>query len=53
MLEYLKRYKLTYFINNDNKVDNFYTKEVKVGEYWDAHMIDDRSSIQFDEAKFE
>ncbi len=53
MLEYLKRYKLTYFINNDNKVDNFYTKEVKVGEYWDAYMIDDRSSIQFGEAKFE
>ncbi len=53
MLEYLKRYKLIYFINNDNKVDNFYTKEVKVGEYWDAYMIDDRSSIQFGEAKFE
>ncbi|RUO85968.1 hypothetical protein, partial [Spiroplasma endosymbiont of Megaselia nigra] len=42
-----------YFINNDNKADNFYTKEVKVGKYWDAYMIDDRSSIQFGEAKFE
>ncbi len=53
MLEYLKQYKLSYFINNDNKADNFYTKEVKVGKYWDAYMIDDRSSIQFGEAKFE
>ncbi|MBW3057640.1 hypothetical protein D6D54_04905 [Spiroplasma poulsonii] len=53
MLEYLKQYKLSYFINNDNKADNFYTKEVKVGKYWDAYMIDDRSSIQFVEAKFE
>ncbi|WP_253301032.1 hypothetical protein [Spiroplasma endosymbiont of Phyllotreta cruciferae] len=53
MLEYLKQYKLSYFINNDNKADNFYTKEVKVGKYWDAYMIDDRSSIQFGDAKFE
>ncbi len=53
MLEYLKQYKLSYFINNDNKADNFYTKEVKVGKYWDAYMIYDRSSIQFGEAKFE
>ncbi|WP_419333857.1 hypothetical protein [Spiroplasma endosymbiont of Sarcophaga variegata] len=53
MLEYLKQYKLSYFMNNDNKADNFYTKEVKVGKYWDAYMIDDRSSIQFGEAKFE
>ncbi|MBW3059376.1 MAG: hypothetical protein CXB60_10235 [Spiroplasma poulsonii] len=53
ILEYLKQYKLSYFINNDNKADNFYTKEVKVGKYWDAYMIDDRSSIQFGEAKFE
>jgi hypothetical protein len=53
MLEYLNQYKLSYFINNDNKADNFYTKEVKVGKYWDAYMIDDRSSIQFGEAKFE
>ncbi|WP_338955195.1 hypothetical protein [Spiroplasma endosymbiont of Polydrusus cervinus] len=53
MLEYLKQYKLSYFINNDNKADNFYTKEVKVGKYWDVYMIDDRSSIQFGEAKFE
>ncbi|WP_425378138.1 hypothetical protein [Spiroplasma endosymbiont of Polydrusus pterygomalis] len=53
MLEYLKQYKLSYFINNDNKADNFYTKEVKVGKHWDAYMIDDRSSIQFGEAKFE
>ncbi|ALA97357.1 P123 [Spiroplasma kunkelii CR2-3x] len=53
MLEYLKQYKLSYFINNDNKADNFYTKEVKVGKYWDAYMVDDRSSIQFGEAKFE
>ncbi|WP_425378313.1 hypothetical protein [Spiroplasma endosymbiont of Polydrusus pterygomalis] len=53
MLAYLKQYKLSYFINNDNKADNFYTKEVKVGKYWDAYMIDDRSSIQFGEAKFE
>ncbi len=53
MLEYLNQYKLSYFINNENKADNFYTKEVKVGKYWDAYMIDDRSSIQFGEAKFE
>ncbi|WP_425377648.1 hypothetical protein [Spiroplasma endosymbiont of Polydrusus pterygomalis] len=53
MLAYLKQYKLSYFINNDNKADNFYTKEVKVGKHWDAYMIDDRSSIQFGEAKFE
>ncbi|WP_419333889.1 hypothetical protein [Spiroplasma endosymbiont of Sarcophaga variegata] len=53
MLAYLNQYKLSYFINNDNKADNFYTKEVKVGKYWDAYMIDDRSSIQFGEAKFE
>ncbi|WP_424526442.1 hypothetical protein [Spiroplasma endosymbiont of Glossina fuscipes fuscipes] len=53
MLEYLNQYKLSYFINNDNKADNFYTKEVKVGKYWDAYMIDDRSSIQFGDAKFE
>ncbi|WP_425377878.1 hypothetical protein [Spiroplasma endosymbiont of Polydrusus pterygomalis] len=53
MLEYLKQYKLSYFTNNDNEADNFYTKEVKVGKYWDAYMIDDRSSIQFGEAKFE
>ncbi|KAF0849773.1 hypothetical protein [Spiroplasma poulsonii] len=53
MLEYLKQYKLSYFMNNDNKADNFYTKEVRVGKYWDAYMIDDRSSIQFGEAKFE
>ncbi len=53
MLEYLKQYKLSYFINNDNKADNYYTKEVKVGKYWDAYMIDDKSSIQFGEAKFE
>ncbi|WP_400249401.1 PTS transporter subunit IIC, partial [Spiroplasma sp. ald] len=53
MLEYLNQYKLSYFMNNDNKADNFYTKEVKVGKYWDAYMIDDRSSIQFGEAKFE
>ncbi|WP_419334122.1 hypothetical protein [Spiroplasma endosymbiont of Sarcophaga variegata] len=53
MLEYSNQYKLSYFINNDNKADNFYTKEVKVGKYWDAYMIDDRSSIQFGEAKFE
>ncbi|WP_425378772.1 hypothetical protein [Spiroplasma endosymbiont of Polydrusus pterygomalis] len=53
MLEYLKQYKISYFINNDNKADNFYTKEVKVGKHWDAYMIDDRSSIQFGEAKFE
>lgn len=53
MLEYLKQYKLSYFINNDNKADNYYTKEVKIGKYWDAYMIDDRSSIQFGEAKFE
>ncbi len=53
MLEYLNQYKLSYFMNNDNKVDNFYTKEVKVGKYWDAYMIDDRSSIQFGDAKFE
>lgn len=53
MLEYLNQYKLSYFMNNDNKVDNFYTKEVKVGKYWDAYMIDDRSLIQFGEAKFE
>ncbi|RUP76149.1 hypothetical protein D6D54_06980 [Spiroplasma poulsonii] len=53
MLEYLKQYKLSYFMNNDNKADNFYTKEVKVGKYWYAYMIDDRSSIQFGEAKFE
>ncbi|UZQ30929.1 MAG: hypothetical protein OHM56_05375 [Spiroplasma phoeniceum] len=53
MLEYLKQYKLSYFINNDNKADNFYTKEVKVGKYWDAYMIDDRSSVQFGDAKFE
>ncbi len=53
MLEYLKQYKLIYFLNNDNKADNFYTKEVKVGKYWNAYMIDDRSSIQFGEAKFE
>ncbi|MBW3058564.1 MAG: hypothetical protein CXB60_05570 [Spiroplasma poulsonii] len=53
MLEYLKQYKLSYFINNDNKADNFYTKEVKVGKHWDSYMIDDRSSIQFGEAKFE
>ncbi|WP_342256267.1 hypothetical protein [Spiroplasma endosymbiont of Poecilobothrus nobilitatus] len=53
MLEYLNQYKLSYFINNDNKADNYYTKEVKVGKYWDAYMIDDRSSIQFGEAKFE
>ncbi|WP_338966489.1 MULTISPECIES: hypothetical protein [unclassified Spiroplasma] len=53
MLAYLNQYKLSYFMNNDNKADNFYTKEVKVGKYWDAYMIDDRSSIQFDEAKFE
>ncbi len=45
MLEYLKQYKLSYFINNDNKADNFCTKEVKVGKYWDAYMIYDRSSI--------
>ncbi len=53
MLNYLSQYKLSYFMNNDNKADNFYTKEVKVGKYWDAYMIDDRSSIQFGEAKFE
>ncbi|MBW3058201.1 MAG: hypothetical protein CXB60_03430 [Spiroplasma poulsonii] len=53
MLEYLNQYKLSYFMNNDNKADNFYTKKVKVGKYWDAYMIDDRSSIQFGEAKFE
>ncbi len=53
MLEYLKQYKLSYFINNDNKADNFYTKEVKVGKYWDSYMIDDRSLIQFGELKFE
>ncbi len=47
MLEYLNQYKLSYFINNGNKADNFYTKEVKVGKHWDAYMIDDRSSIQF------
>ncbi|PQM30163.1 hypothetical protein [Spiroplasma poulsonii] len=52
-VEYLNQYKLSYFMNNDNKADNFYTKEVKVGKYWDAYMIDDRSSIQFGEAKFE
>ncbi len=45
MLEYLNQYKLSYFINNDNKADNYYIKEVKVGEYLDAYMIDDRSSI--------
>ncbi|KAF0852118.1 hypothetical protein [Spiroplasma poulsonii] len=53
MLEYLNQYKLSYFMNNDNRADNFYTKEVRVGKYWDAYMIDDRSSIQFGEAKFE
>ncbi|WP_338990213.1 hypothetical protein [Spiroplasma endosymbiont of Seladonia tumulorum] len=53
MLEYLNQYKLSYFINNDNKSDNFYTKEVKVGKYWNAYMVDDRSSIQFGDAKFE
>ncbi len=53
MLNYLSQYKLSYFMNNYNKADNFYTKEVKVGKYWDAYMIDDRSSIQFGEAKFE
>ncbi len=53
MLEYLNQYKLNYFINNDNKADNFYTKEVKVGKHWDAYMIDDKSSIQFGEVKFE
>ncbi|WP_424525589.1 hypothetical protein [Spiroplasma endosymbiont of Glossina fuscipes fuscipes] len=53
MLEYLNQYKLSYFINNDNKADNFYTKEVKVGKYWDAYMVDDVSSIKFGDAKFE
>ncbi|WP_425379250.1 hypothetical protein [Spiroplasma endosymbiont of Polydrusus pterygomalis] len=28
MLAYLKQYKLSYFINNDNKADNFYTAEL-------------------------
>ncbi|WP_374696461.1 hypothetical protein [Spiroplasma endosymbiont of Polydrusus formosus] len=40
-------------MNNDNKTDNFYTKKVKVGKYWDAYVIDDKSSIQFVKAKFE
>ncbi len=31
MLYLLNKYKLSYFMNNDNKTDNFYTKEVKVG----------------------
>ncbi len=53
MLEYLKQYKLSYFTNHYNEADNFYTKEVEVGKYWDTYMIDDRSSIQFREAKFE
>ncbi|WP_374695857.1 hypothetical protein [Spiroplasma endosymbiont of Polydrusus formosus] len=52
MLKYLNQYKLSYFMNNDNKADNFYTKEVKVGKYWDDYMVDDRSSIQFVKAKF-
>ncbi|WP_419333898.1 hypothetical protein [Spiroplasma endosymbiont of Sarcophaga variegata] len=52
MIEYLNQYKLSYFIN-DNKADNFYTKEVKVGKYWDAYMVDDVSSIKFGDAKFE
>ncbi|AHF61006.1 hypothetical protein P344_03430 [Spiroplasma mirum ATCC 29335] len=53
MLKFLDQYELSYFINNDNKADNFYTKEVKVGKYWDAYIIDDTSYIQFGEAKFE
>ncbi|WP_374697066.1 hypothetical protein [Spiroplasma endosymbiont of Polydrusus formosus] len=53
MLEYLNQYKLSYFMNNDNKADNFYTKEVKVGKYWYAYVIDDKSSIKFGETKFE
>ncbi len=51
MLNYLNQYKLSYFIINNNKADNFYTKEVKVGKHWDAYMIDYRSSIQFCKAK--
>ncbi|WP_374696705.1 hypothetical protein [Spiroplasma endosymbiont of Polydrusus formosus] len=43
----------TRFLNNYNKNDNYYTKEVKVGKYWDAYIIDDRSSVQFVKAKFE
>ncbi|PWF96931.1 hypothetical protein SMSE_23780 [Spiroplasma poulsonii] len=48
-VEYLNQYKLSYFMNNDNKADNFYTKKLS-WKYWDAYMIDDRSSIQFGEA---